>query len=632
MSISLFEHNRIAYSAAVSMLTETGKAAIVHPTGTGKSFIGFKLCEDKPKSMICWLSPSEYIFKTQLENLVATGAEVPANIAFYTYAKLMLMGEDEIADIQPDYIILDEFHRCGAIEWGKGVDCLLDMYDEVPILGLSATNIRYLDNQRDMADELFDGNIASEMTLGEAIVRNILLPPTYVISLYAYQKDMDKYERRVRTAKNKLVKNAAEKYLDALRRALEKADGIDVIFEKHMSDRTGKYIVFCANFEHMREMIDSAEKWFSKVDASPHIYSAYSDDPETDKAFADFKADDSEHLKLLYCINMLNEGVHVDDISGVILFRPTVSPIIYKQQIGRALSAGKNRNPIIFDIVNNFENLYSIGAIEEEMQAAISYYRYLGENEQVVNDTFKIIDEVRDCRRLFDELEETLSASWDLMYAEAKKFFEEHGNLLISNKYKTESNLYLGQWVDYQRRIRTGRMNGRLTEHQIEKLDDIGMVWCNRYDLLWERNYQFALRYYQTLPWNYRGWHAGGTANDSYIGFEICEDGLTDPTYFSDVYKEALELCVYLCRQYGLTEKDIVCHSEGYKLGIASNHADVMHWFPKHGKSMDTFRADVKADLFKQEDESLKHYMTMTQSKWAQQSRPPEVAKIRDIS
>lgn len=110
---------------------------------------------------------------------------------------------------------------------------------------------------------------------------------------------------------------------------------------------------------------------------------------------------------------------------------------------------------------------------------------------------------------------------------------------------------------------------------------------------------------YQTLPWDYRGRHAGGKANDSYIGFEICEDGLTDPAYFYAVYKEAVELCVYLCKQYGLTEKNIICHSEGHKLGIASNHADVMHWFPKHGKSMDTFRADVKADLFKQEDENM---------------------------
>ena len=99
---------------------------------------------------------------------------------------------------------------------------------------------------------------------------------------------------------------------------------------------------------------------------------------------------------------------------------------------------------------------------------------------------------------------------------------------------------------------------------------------------------------YQTLPWDHRGWHAGGSANNTHIGFEICEDGLTDASYFGKVYQEAVELCAYLCKEYGLTEKDIICHSEGYKKGVASNHGDVMHWFPKHGKSMDTFRAAVK--------------------------------------
>lgn len=102
---------------------------------------------------------------------------------------------------------------------------------------------------------------------------------------------------------------------------------------------------------------------------------------------------------------------------------------------------------------------------------------------------------------------------------------------------------------------------------------------------------------YQTLPWNHRGWHAGGKANDTHIGFEICEDGLSDSTYFNKVYREAVDLCVYLCKLYGFTEKNIICHNEGYKLGIASNHADVMHWFTKHGKSMDIFRAEVKKVL-----------------------------------
>lgn len=102
---------------------------------------------------------------------------------------------------------------------------------------------------------------------------------------------------------------------------------------------------------------------------------------------------------------------------------------------------------------------------------------------------------------------------------------------------------------------------------------------------------------YQILPWDYRGWHAGGAANNTHVSFEICEDGLTDSEYFGKVYQEAVDLCVYLCKMFNLTEKNIICHSEGYKQGIASNHADVMHWFPKHGKSMDTFRADVKAAL-----------------------------------
>ncbi|MFA5638414.1 MAG: N-acetylmuramoyl-L-alanine amidase [Anaerovoracaceae bacterium] len=106
---------------------------------------------------------------------------------------------------------------------------------------------------------------------------------------------------------------------------------------------------------------------------------------------------------------------------------------------------------------------------------------------------------------------------------------------------------------------------------------------------------------YQTLPWNQRGWHCGsgskGSGNDTHISFEICEDNLADETFFNKVYQEAVELCVYLCKQYGLTEKDIIGHYEGYQKGIASNHGDPRNWFPKHGKSMDTFRADVKNAL-----------------------------------
>jgi N-acetylmuramoyl-L-alanine amidase len=102
---------------------------------------------------------------------------------------------------------------------------------------------------------------------------------------------------------------------------------------------------------------------------------------------------------------------------------------------------------------------------------------------------------------------------------------------------------------------------------------------------------------YKTLPWDHRGWHAGGSANNTHIGFEICEDHLADPRYFAKVYQEAVELCAYLCKEYDLTEKDIIDHSEGHERGIASNHGDVGYWFSIHGKSMDALRADVRALL-----------------------------------
>lgn len=353
MSIHLYKHNEDAYRAVETMLEEKQMAAVIHPTGTGKSMIAFKLVEQHPHKHFLWLSPSEYIYKTQLENIDTQFS----NIEYMSYSRLM-KHEDSIDTLHPDYIILDEFHRCGAAEWGKSVRKLLEAYPKAKRLGLSATNIRYLDNQRNMAEELFEGNIASEMTLGEAIVREILPEPKYVIAIYSYKKELEQLKKRIEGLSNPGLVSENEKLLEQLKRALEQADGLTEVFARQMTKPDGKYIVFCSGREHMDEMKAQAGDWFSKVDKKPHIYTAYYNDASTSKAFAEFKKDTGSHLKLLYCIDMLNEGIHVDDVDGVILLRPTVSPIIYLQQIGRALSAGSKNQPVIFDLVNNFDSLY----------------------------------------------------------------------------------------------------------------------------------------------------------------------------------------------------------------------------------------------------------------------------------
>lgn len=500
--IDLFEHNQTAYGKAVSMLAERGKAAVVHPTGTGKSFIAFKLAEDNPSSRVLWLSPSEYIFRTQLENIKSVCGYEPRNVEFRTYAKLMQTDGNGIAELKPSYIILDEFHRVGAEMWGKGVERLFNVYPDVPVLGLSATSIRYLDNRRDMADELFEGNVASEMTLGEAVVRGILTPPEYVLSIYSCSKDIEKYQNRIRRAKTKATRDEAQKKLDALRRSLENAEGLDAVFTKHIKDREGKYIIFCSKVEHLHETENHIHEWFSGVDSSPIIYKAYAEDAESSKAFDSFRKDDSEHLKLLLCIDMLNEGIHVDGISGVILLRPTVSPIVYKQQIGRALSSGKsgkdkdkNSVPIIIDIVNNIENLYSISAVQEEMNVAINYYRGTGQEDKIINETFTITDETKDSKQLFCELEETLSASWDSMYKLAKAYYEKHHNLDIERRYVTPDGYALGSWLNTQKLVRAGKIHGILTEERVQKLDAIGMNWQSKYDSAWEKYYDALCKY-----------------------------------------------------------------------------------------------------------------------------------------
>ena len=439
MALRLFEHNEKAYHAAVRMMERYGKAAIVHPTGTGKSYIAFKLIEDNPEKVVIWLSPSEYIFKTQLESLKRNDPDFPlANVHFYTYAKLMCCTQaqlDDIAAQKPAYIILDEFHRAGAECWGESTVALLRLCPDAKLLGLTATNVRYLDNNRDMAEELFDSCVASDMTLGEAVVRGILPAPKYVTTVYQYQKTLAKYQARVDNLRTPGIQDANQKYLDA---------------------------------------------------------------PNTDKAFADFETDTSDRLKLLFCIDMLNEGVHVEEISGVILFRPTISPIVYKQQIGRTLTAGDNTAPLILDVVNNFEGLTSISGLQSEMQEAVHRLYANGEGDKIVTERFEVIEQVHDCRVLFERLQASLASSWDHYFSEASIYYAEHRNLNIPKRYTTPAGLSLGEWLATQRRVRAGQIPGNLTEQQIARLDSIGMVWGNRKEIAWQHGFEVAKKYHDT--------------------------------------------------------------------------------------------------------------------------------------
>jgi len=157
----------------------------------------------------------------------------------------------------------------------------------------------------------------------------------------------------------------------------------------------------------------------------------------------------------------------------------------------------------------------------------------------------------------------------------------------------------------------------------------------------------------QTLPWNLRGWHVGsgkkGSYNSCAIGVEICEpswhtynggtmigyDVKKNAEYFAKVYENAVELFARLCHDNNLDPiKDIVCHSEAFSLGYGSNHSDVIHWFPKHGKSMDIFRVDVKARLLSNvtPDNSITVDSSPNDIKWLQSKINEVVGGVYGLS
>lgn len=401
--IELYPHNQITYDKLRDMLAQSDRACVIQPTGTGKFVIIAKLVQDNPDKRFLLLGTNDYMFIDQMDNLekIAPGF-YPENLQFKTYSAAMVSARSEYVTLQYDYIILDEFHHCGAPEWSKGVQWFIDGSPDAKLLGFSATPIRFSDNERDMADEIFEGNIASSMELEEAWVRGILPIPKYVIALYDAPKELGELKVSIEKVKDK------KKY-EKLRRSLQDAEGVDSAIAKHLKKSDAKIIVFCPNNEKLQEFMALSHEWFHGVNEDIHAYRTTSADPSGSDDFEKFKEDDSDALKVLYCINQLNEAVHISGIDAIVMVRPTKSPVIFHQQLGRALSSGNNGTPLVFDLCNNFGSLGGITGMQERLERVAEEMVERGEKAIHDPEEFEVIDEIKDPRELAMELRGALN-------------------------------------------------------------------------------------------------------------------------------------------------------------------------------------------------------------------------------
>lgn len=220
--IELYEHNQKAYDALLDMLGERDRACIIKPTGTGKFVIIAKMVQDNPDKRFLLLGTNDYMFNDQMANLaeIAPGF-TPENLQFMTYAAAM--GMERRNDCVPPYdvIIADEFHHCGAEEWGKGVTHILNANESAKVVGFTATPIRYSDGGRNMADEMFDGNVAYSMELEEAWLRGILPIPKYVTAFYEAPEELGRLAKSIAGLKNERVMKRFQKKYEQLRRCTE---------------------------------------------------------------------------------------------------------------------------------------------------------------------------------------------------------------------------------------------------------------------------------------------------------------------------------------------------------------------------------------------------------------------------
>lgn len=413
MEIKLFEHNEDGYQRLEEMLKNNKCATINHATGTGKSFIALKYIASHSDKKILYIAPT-YEILNQIKENDAKKLGVDADFDTKIYRNLLKLDMKELAESY-DCIILDEYHRVGANKTNVKVKELKEIIaesDDKKLIGLTATPIRYLDKERNMTDEIFDGNIASSISLQEALIDGILPTPTYITSFIKLEEMCNNISYSINRLSPSSTKSKLLQSLHEIKQQFQNELSLDKIFEKYIPEN-GKYIIFCKTIDEMQDVRSHVNTWFKSV-PKINVFEVHSK-LKKDEIREQIKEFDCafDGLNLMLSVDLFNEGLHPKDVDGVIFNRKTKSPIIMFQQMGRAMSASHKGQVYIFDLKNNFSmhpvinNLYNqLVKLSEERKK--EYPENKEEYENVVKK-FKLIDETSEIINQLNQLKKEIT-------------------------------------------------------------------------------------------------------------------------------------------------------------------------------------------------------------------------------
>ena len=490
MSMTLNPVNEAAFQKAVQSLETLNRAAVFHPTGTGKSCIAWKVVEAHPQTTFFWLvAGAQRLALRQAELTRYNGGTLPGNVRFCDCEKLAAATPEQwvrLGEQKPGCVVLDCYHELSAVCWAQSVQKLLRMCPQAKVLGLGVPNGAPVCAA---AQELFADCIVSHMTVAEAMAAGTMpVPSAYAALLWPQEEELATLRARIKNLCMPKGDTSLRVQYEELSWSLRQVENLTVLLPRLLSDTSGHYLVLFESAAYQEKLGAELEQLLRTVDPAVRFYAADHACFADSAAVETFLSDTAPGPKVLLCVNAPGVQQPLEGLAGVILVRQSSLMSTFKQMLCRALVAAGSRSVPVFDLVAQFEGLGNGRTLQRDCTEAMT-------KAGSKTPGFRQERPMQQTYRLYGKLRREMEARWEVLCQAAADAAVKEGTLELPRSYTIHSGVPVGKWLELQRQVQAGQRPGRLTAEQAAKLEKLGIRWNHRLEAAWEKGFASAQKY-----------------------------------------------------------------------------------------------------------------------------------------
>ena len=490
MSMTLNPVNEAAFQKAVQSLETLNRAAVFHPTGTGKSCIAWKVVEAHPQTTFFWLvAGAQRLALRQAELTRYNGGTLPGNVRFCDCEKLAAATPEQwvrLGEQKPGCIVLDCYHELSAVCWAQSVQKLLRMCPQAKVLGLGVPNGAPVCAA---AQELFADCIVSHMTVAEAMAAGTMpVPSAYAALLWPQEEELATLRARIKNLCMPKGDTSLRVQYEELSWSLRQVENLTVLLPRLLSDTSGHYLVLFESAAYQEKLGTELEQLLRTVDPAVRFYAADHACFADSAAVETFLSDTAPGPKVLLCVNAPGVQQPLEGLAGVILVRQSSLMSTFKQMLCRALVAAGSRSVPVFDLVAQFEGLGNGRTLQRDCTEAMT-------RAGSKTPGFRQERPMQQTYRLYGKLRREMEARWEVLCQAAADAAAKEGTLELPRSYTIHSGVPVGKWLELQRQVQAGQRPARLTAEQAAKLEKLGIRWNHRLEAAWEKGFASAQKY-----------------------------------------------------------------------------------------------------------------------------------------